>query len=53
MAPSSAVRTKTRAFGVAKPKKSAAVMPAKGGTQLTPQQIEAVAAYIGSLRRRE
>ena len=37
--------------GVAKPKKSAAIMPAKGGAPLSAQQVEAVAAYISSLRR--
>lgn len=39
--------------GVDKPKKSAAPMPAKGGGQLTPPQIQAVAAYVYSLNRKK
>lgn len=39
--------------GVDKPKKAAAPMPAKGGGQLTPAQVLAVAAYVYSLNRKE
>ena len=35
--------------GVAKPKQAAAPMLPKGGTNLTPEQIRAVAAYVHSL----
>lgn len=37
--------------GVMKPKKSAAIMPPKGGGNLTAAQIGAVAAYIASLQK--
>lgn len=39
--------------GVDKPKKSAAPMPAKGGGQLTPAQVLAVAAYVYSLNQKD
>jgi mono/diheme cytochrome c family protein len=39
--------------GVAKPKKAAAPMPAKGGGQLTHAQIQAVAAYVFSLQQKD
>jgi mono/diheme cytochrome c family protein len=35
--------------GVAKPKQAVAPMLPKGGTNLTPEQIHAVAAYVHSL----
>jgi mono/diheme cytochrome c family protein len=38
--------------GVLKPKKFAAPMPPKGGGQLAPPQIQAVAAYVHSLREK-
>ncbi len=41
--------TKIIAQGVLAPKQYRAPMPAKGGAQLTPEQVEAVAAYVWSL----
>lgn len=41
---------KTVEAGVAKPKEAAAPMPPKGGGNLTPEQVRAVAAYVYSLR---
>ena len=37
--------------GVTKPKKVSAVMPPQGGGKLSTVQVEAVAAYIASLRK--
>ena len=37
--------------GVTKPKKSAAVMPPNGGGNLNASQLDAVAAYVGSLQK--
>ncbi len=42
---------KTVTAGVPKPKQSAAPMPPKGGANLSPDQVRAVAAYVYSLRR--
>lgn len=39
------------ASGVMKPKKTAAVMPPKGGGNLNAEQVDAVAAYVASLKR--
>lgn len=36
--------------GVMKPKEGAGMMPPFGGTPLTPEQLQAVAAYVHSLR---
>jgi mono/diheme cytochrome c family protein len=41
---------KTVTTGVPKPKQTAAPMPPKGGAALTPEQVQAVAAYVYSLR---
>lgn len=38
--------------GVPKPKKHAGAMPPMGGAQLTPEQIDALAAYVYSLSKR-
>jgi mono/diheme cytochrome c family protein len=38
--------------GVPKPKQSAAPMLPKGGSNLTPAQVKAVAAYVYSLRKK-
>ncbi len=37
--------------GVPKPKKHAGAMPPMGGAQLTPEQIDALAAYVYSLSK--
>ena len=39
--------------GVAKPKAFTGPMPSMGGTQLNPQQIDAVAAYVWSISRQK
>jgi glucose/arabinose dehydrogenase/mono/diheme cytochrome c family protein len=44
--------TKTINDGVAQPKEYRSPMPAKGGAQLTDEQIKAVAAYVWSLSHR-
>ena len=41
---------KTVTTGVPKPKQAAAPMLPKGGATLTPEQVQAVAAYVYSLR---
>ncbi len=43
---------KTITEGVPEPKQFRSAMPAMGGTQLTPEQISAVAAYVWSLSHR-
>jgi mono/diheme cytochrome c family protein len=43
---------KTITEGVAEPKKYRSAMPPMGGTQLTPDQVSAVAAYVWSLSHR-
>ena len=44
--------TKTILDGVPQPKEYRSPMPAKGGTQLTDEQVKAVAAYVWSLSHR-
>jgi mono/diheme cytochrome c family protein len=44
--------TKTINDGVAQPKEYRSPMPAKGGAQLTDEQVKAVAAYVWSLSHR-
>jgi glucose/arabinose dehydrogenase/mono/diheme cytochrome c family protein len=43
---------KTITAGVPEPKEFRSAMPAMGGTQLTPEQVSAVAAYVWSLSHR-
>ena len=44
--------TKTINDGVSQPKNYRSPMPAKGGAQLTDEQVKAVAAYVWSLSHR-
>jgi mono/diheme cytochrome c family protein len=39
--------------GVPKPKKSKVPMPAMGGAKLTPEQIDAIAAYVVSMGKKK
>jgi len=43
---------KTVTEGVSEPKEFRSAMPPMGGTELTPDQLSAVAAYVWSLSRR-
>jgi mono/diheme cytochrome c family protein len=43
---------KTITDGVMQPKKYRSPMPPKGGAQLTPEQVSAVAAYVWSISHR-